>query len=173
MTSSRRATRGNVLIVVLISLTILTLLVVSAIKFTGTNRDAARSKDGANRVSSCAEAARRYLMAQLPINPLSPNPNDINPADSTISFERVIPDSTVAAERSQMGTGHIGAAATSPTIIGISALSVGAARNQVRDLANTVAPGTLGGQYYRVVVRCIEPGTTRESELEFSFRYGI
>ena len=75
--------------------------------------------------------------------------------------------------QSKMATGHYGTAVKSATIVGVSPLAVGAARKQVRDVANSLGPGTLGGQYYRVVVRCIEPGTTRESELEFSFRYGI
>ena len=46
-------------------------------------------------------------------------------------------------------------------------------QNQVRDIANNIAGTTLGGTYYRVVVKCREPVTNRETELEFAFRHGI
>lgn len=161
------------MIVVMVSVAILTLLVVSAIRFTGGNHDAAVMKNRGDQMASCAEVARRYLMAQLPVNPLSPTQNELNPADTTVQFERILPDNDDATKRSVIGTGHLDSPAHAATIVSIAPLSVGAARKQVRDVANSLGPGTLGGQYYRVVVRCIEPGTTRASELEFSFRYGI
>lgn len=170
---NRPAPRGNALIVVLVSVAILTLLVVAAIRFTGGNRDAAVMKNRSDQMASCSEVARRYLMAQLPVNPLSPTQNEINPADTTVQFERILPDNDEAAKRSVIATGHVGTVARAATIVSIAPLSVGAARKQVRDISNSLGPSTLGGQYYRVVVRCIEPGSTRASELEFSFRYGI
>lgn len=171
----RRSPQGNALIVVLVSVAVLTLLVVAAIRFTGGNHDAAVMKNRSDQMSSCAEVARRYLLSQLPVNALSPASNELNPADTTVQFERIIPDADAddAARRSVIATGHIGQPARAATIVGVAPLSMGAARKQVRDLANSLGPGTLGGQYYRVVVRCIEPGSTRASELEFSFRYGI
>lgn len=169
----RPTARGNALVVVLISIAILTVLVVAAIRFTGTNRDAAIMKNKADQMASCAEVARRYLIAQLPINPLSPAGNELNPGDTTVQFERVLPDTTDGPRRSVIATGHIDTPARAATIVGIAPVSVGAARKQVRDISNSLGPSTLGGQYYRVVVRCIEPGSTRASELEFSFRYGI
>ncbi len=165
--------RGNALIVVLVSVAVLTLLVVAAIKFTGGNHDAAMMKNRGDQMASCAEVARRYLMAQLPVNPLSPTTSELNPADTTVQFERILPDNDIASKRSVIATGHVGTVARAATIVSVAPLSVGAARKQVRDVANSLGPGTLGGQYYRVVVRCIEPGSTRASELEFSFRYGI
>lgn len=171
--TSRGSLRGNALVVVLVAIAVMSLLAVGAIRFTGANRDAAGARDRAEKVASCTEVARKYLLSQLPKNALSPTATEINPADSTVQFERVLPDSTVASERSTAATAHYGLPARKATIVGVSPLAVGAARRQVRDVANSLGPGTLGGQYYRVVVRCIEPGTTRESELEFSFRYGI
>lgn len=165
--------RGNALVVVLVAIAVLTVLVVGAIRFTGTNHDAAVMKNRSDQMGTCAEAARRYLLAQLPVNPLSPTATELNPADTTVQFERVVPDTNDAARRSVMATGHVSTPARQATIIGVAPLAVGAARKQVRDVANSLGPGTLGGQYYRVVVRCIEPGSTRASELEFSFRYGI
>lgn len=170
--SQRSSRRGNALIIVLVAIAVLSLLAVGAIRFTGGNRDAALARDRAEKVGSCAEVARKYLLSQLPKNALSPTSTEINPADNTVQFTRVLPDTPVTAEQSKMGTGHY-ATDGGATIVGVSPLAVGAARKQVRDIANSLGPGTLGGQYYRVVVRCIEPGTTRESELEFSFRYGI
>jgi hypothetical protein len=149
----RPAPQGNALVVVMVAIAVLTILVVGAIRFTGTNHDAAVMKNRSDQMGSCADAARRYLIAQLPVNPLSPSATELNPADTTVQFERIVPRQA--------------------TIVSIAPLAVGAARKQVRDIANSLGPGTLGGQYYRVVVRCIEPGSTRASELEFSFRYGI
>lgn len=169
----RPAPQGNALVVVMVAIAVLTILVVGAIRFTGTNHDAAVMKNRSDQMGSCADAARRYLIAQLPVNPLSPGATELNPADTTVQFERIVPDTDDAARRSVMATGHLGSPARQATIVSIAPLAVGAARKQVRDIANSLGPGTLGGQYYRVVVRCIEPGSTRASELEFSFRYGI
>lgn len=168
-------TRGNALILVLVALAVLSLLAVAAIRFTGTSRDAAIAKNRGDQVQSCVEVARRFLLSQLPTQPLSPNPGagDINPADSTVTFERVLPDDPTDAGRSIVATAHFNDPVKKPTIVGISALSIGSSKRQIRDVANNLGPATLGGQNYRVVVRCIEPGTTRASELEFAFRYGI
>lgn len=164
--------RGNALIVVMVSLAVLLLLVVAAIRFTGTSRDSAQAKNKGDQLQSCAEVARRYLLTQLPVNPFSPTSGELSPTP-TLTFERVLPDNAVTAERSRAMSGHYNQTSPSATIVGISALSVGSSRKQIRDIANNLGPATLGGQNYRVVVKCIEPNTTRESELEFAFRYGI
>ena len=59
-------------------------------------------------------------------------------------------------------------------VVAVNAVSMGEASKQARDIANTVTDsgGTLGGKYYRVVVKCHE-GAGRESEVEFLFRYGL
>ena len=75
--------------------------------------------------------------------------------------------------RSQMMTGHYGSPPES-TVVSVNALAMGEATRQARDIANTVTDsnGTLGGKYYRVVVKCHER-SGRESEVEFLFRYGL
>ncbi len=50
---------------------------------------------------------------------------------------------------------------------------MGGSRYQVREMANTLAQTTLGGEYYRVIVSCRHPTSNAESEVEFTFRHGI
>lgn len=170
---SVQSTRGNALLMVLVALAVLSLLAVGAIRFTSVNRDAARAKDRGDRVASCVEVARRYLIAQLPANPLGAADGEINPGDETVTFERILPDNEVDLERSRAYTGHITNPVAQPTIVAISPMSLGSSRRQIRDIANNLGPQTLGGRNYRVVVSCVEPGTTRATELEFAFRFGI
>jgi hypothetical protein len=51
---------------------------------------------------------------------------------------------------------------------------MGASDRQVVDISNKLLAnvGFMGGQYYRVVVKCQE-NSGRESEVEFLFRYGL
>ena len=58
------------------------------------------------------------------------------------------------------------------SVRGVSASKVGGAKSGNRDLSNTIAPPTLGGKPYQVVVACSDP-VAGDLELEFSFRYGL
>ena len=157
-----KARRGNVLLVTVISLAVLMVLVAGAIRFTGTNREAAAIKLRGDRTNSCVEIARRYLLSRLKVYGL-------NPADQ--QFDVKLMDELTEAERSRIKTAHLGQTNLEPVGIASSA-SFGASRRSVRDSSNVIAPGTLGGQFYRVAVKC-EEANGRETELEFVFRYGL
>lgn len=158
-----RAPRGNALMLTLIAIAVLMVLVGGAIQFTNNNRAATAEKLRGDRVGACADAARRHLLSRLRLF----RATSVQILDTTL-IDDPDPDA-----RSQMMTGHYGTAAES-TVVSVSSVSMGEATKQARDIANTVsdASGTLGGKYYRVVVKCQE-STGRESEVEFLFRYGL
>lgn len=158
----KRAPRGNALMLTLIAIAVLMMLVGGAIQFTNYNREATAEKLRGDRVGACADAARRHLLSRLKLFRAT---SELQILDTTLIDD---PDPSA---RSQLMTGHYGGEAEN-TVLSVSAASMGAATKQARDVANTVSGGTLGGQYYRVVVKCHE-SAGRESEVEFLFRYGL
>jgi hypothetical protein len=155
--------RGNALLITLIAIAVLMLMVAGAIQFTHYNREAAVEKSRGDRVGACAEAARRHLLSRLKLFHA--------PGRLTLASELI--DDADPTLRSQVLTGHYGDTAAEATVVAVSPAAMGAASRQVRDITNVMpAGGTLGGQYYRVVVKCRESGG-RESEVEFVFRYGL
>lgn len=156
------AARGSALLVTLIAMAVLGVLVVGAIQFTGTNRAAAIAKMRGDRVSACAETARRYLLSKLRVYGV-----DV----TSLTLEQTLMDDAVASRRSTMTTTHYSEPNAQATVVAVSASSVSSSRGQARDLANRLVKPTLGGAYYRVVVMCKEEN--RSSELEFLFRYGL
>lgn len=156
--------RGSALLVTLIALAVLMLIVVAAVQFTGTNREGAGSKLRSDELTACAESARRYLTAQLQV------------ADQPLAgaVDMQIVDQSAVSERTSLQMAHYdqtdaGMANFAP----VSGQMMGSTRKGARDLANS-APSqtTLGGSYYRVVMKCRDRGA-RESEVEFLFRFGI
>jgi len=158
------APRGNALMMTLIAISVLMLLVVGAIQFTNYNREATAEKLRGDRVGACADAARRHLLSRLKL---------FRATNLQIFDTRLIDDPDPGA-RSRMSTGHYGEAEPSATVVSVNPVLMGAGARQSRDIANVAAAGggTLGGQYYRVVVKCQE-ASGRESEVEFLFRYGL
>jgi hypothetical protein len=159
-----RAPRGNALMLTLIALAVLMMLVGGAIQFTNYNREATSEKLRGDRVSACADAARRHMLSRLKLFRAS--------GDFKLLETKLIDDPDPAA-RSSLMTGHYGGTAQ-PTVVAVDPVLMGSATRQVRDIANAVpgGSGTLGGQYFRVVVKCQE-ASGRESEVEFLFRYGL
>lgn len=161
----RSMPRGNALIVSVISVSILMVLVVGSIRYTGVNREAAAAKQRGDRISACAETARRFLLSSL---------RTFGVTIANLQINRKLPDDPDPSKTSQMLTGHYGTGDTAQaTVVAVSAQSVSASKDQVRDVSNVIAGTTLGGQFYKVTVKCREPGADRESELEFVFRHGI
>jgi Tfp pilus assembly protein PilX len=160
----RAPERGSTLIVVLGAVSLMLILAVGAIRFTGAEQDASIARNRADQLRACAETARTYLLARLRLTGMSP---------ADIKFADPLLDSAVAAERSKVQTGHYGdngAVVSGAEVVAGSGFS--SAARQARDLTNTLAASpTLGGQYYRVVVHCESRGA--ESEIEFLIRFGI
>lgn len=163
--------------VTMIALAVLMVLVVGAIRFTGTNRVAAVSKLKADRMAACAETARRYVLSRLRIFGAAPTELKLDSA-GVVNYT-TIPDDPVASKQTRIGPSHFGEDITTTTsAIGIvQPGTIGASGKTVFDVANTLRDsGGLGGTYYRVVMKCQEPGALgvgRESEIEFVFRYGL
>lgn len=160
--------RGNALLVALIAMAILTMLVAGAIVFTGQNQRAAVSKVTADEVRACAELARRYIISRLKVYGQSA----VAPSD--LMLVQTITDNVTAAERSTISTKHYDQTGpvTASTGALIPASAVGGSQNTVRDMANVITPGSLGGNFYSVVVMCEQP-SGRSSEVEFVFKFGI
>ena len=156
--------RGGTMLVTMIALAVLMVLVVGAIKFTGGNREAAVAKARGDRVAACADAARRYLLSQLAQNGVQV---------TALTLNQVLSDDPSVSERSRMMTAHYQDVAPQPTGALVRSSGFGASARQARELSNS-APDTttLGGSYFRVVVKCAEPGG-RASEVEFLFKYGL
>lgn len=161
-------TRGNALMVVMIALAVLLMLVVSAIEFTGTNNQAAIAKGRADEVQACATVARRVVLSRLKnIGGAAPAIDPMSLVIDTRDSGVVLPDGDWAL------TGHLDDQIAQLTVVQLNASAMGTSRNAVREMANTLGPTTLGGQYYRVAVTCHHKSTNNKSELEFTFRFGL
>lgn len=159
--------RGNALVVAMIAMAVLMVVVVGAIQFTGFNREAAAAKTRGDRLGACTEAARRHLLSRLRVFGIKVTELMANPVN--------LADDPDVAQQTVMSAAHYAGdgGTAGPTIVPVQGSAFGAARKQVRELSNTLpGTGTLGGQYYRVVMKCLEPGG-REQEIEFVFRHGL
>lgn len=154
--------RGSALLVTVISIAVLLVLVVGAIRFTGENREAAGSKARSDRVAACADTARRFLLSKL----------SLYTDPQKIQLNEVLLDQPGSTDRSRMTSAHFSDAAGN-TVKLVSAATMGQGGGRARDLSNVLVQNSgLGGRYFAVVVKCQESGG-RESELEFLFKYGI
>jgi hypothetical protein len=167
MSFKKRAPRGNALMLTVIAMAVLLLLVMGAIQFSNHNREASSEKLRGDRVGACADAARRHLLSRLRLFRAT---NELQILDT-----KLIDDPDPSA-RTRMMTGHYNDALSDiaeATVVGVDPVFMGASGRQVREIANTLpTSGFMGGQYYRVVVKCKET-SGRESEVEFLFRYGL
>ncbi|ATB35657.1 hypothetical protein CYFUS_001071 [Cystobacter fuscus] len=168
MCLEKRAPRGNALMLTVIAMAVLLLLVVGAIQFSNYNREASAEKLRGDRVGACADAARRHLLSRLKLFRAT---NELQILDT-----KLIDDPDPSA-RTRIMTGHYNDTAADiaqATVVGVDPVFMGASGRQAREIANTVpaSGGFMGGQYYRVVVKCKET-SGRESEVEFLFRYGL
>jgi hypothetical protein len=164
----KRSPRGNALMLTVIAMAVLLLLVGGAIQFTNYNREASSEKLRGDRVGACADAARRHLLSRLKLFRAT---TELQILDTTLIDD---PDPSA---RTRIMTGHYNdtkSDTAQATVVGVDPVLMGASSRQVRDIANTVPAtgGFMGGQYYRVVVKCKET-SGRESEVEFLFRYGL
>jgi hypothetical protein len=155
---------GNALMMTLIALAVLLLLVSAAIQFTGANREAAVIKARADETQACADTARKLLLAKL---------RTFGVPAGSLTLDTKIPDSQTTGQEQVARTAHYDAVGVEPVIVKLDSTVMGGSRYQVRDVANTLAGTTLGGEYYRVVVSCRHPTSNAQSEVEFTFRHGL
>lgn len=160
----RLRTRGNTLLITLIALAVLLVLVLAAIQFTGTNKEGAIAASRADEMQACATVARRVLLSKL---------RTVGVTTSSLQLNTQIPSAETTAEQNRLLTAHFDKNTPEPVIVALDSSVMGASRSQVREMANTLGPTTMGGSYYRVVVTCQHPGSKSQSELEFTFRHGL
>lgn len=181
-----QAPRGNALVVSLIGLAVMLSIVAGAIQMTDQNRRAAAAKMRGDQLVGCADVARKHVLARLRRFGVDPSLIQFGAATTgqTITTPNLLPTSPDPQDMMRLSTGHIGAAASSTgdaTVVAVRAAAMGASKDQARDVANTIAEPTLGGRYYRAIVRCTDPlegfandpSRAREVEVEFTFRHGI
>ncbi|MFN7132554.1 MAG: hypothetical protein ACK4N5_10765, partial [Myxococcales bacterium] len=165
---SNRDRRGNVLIVTAVTTAVLAGLAAAAINSSGQERQSAVSKMTSDQLQSCLAAGRQMLLSKLRVYGMNPTSISItNP-------EGIMPDG-----ETRIYTGHMSVAPDgkfcNPTVTGdcdakakghvkiLRSTVAGAARNQVRDVANIgTASATLGGQYYLVTMVCEITGRQAE-----------
>lgn len=167
--------------ITLVALSVLMLLVGGAIQFTNRNREAATEKIRGDRISLCADAARRHLFSRLTLHG--------SPTESFEAFDVQLLDNPDNTARTSMQMAHYGAyvdpedplnSKANLTVKEVSMETLGESKSQVASVGNVFGPGSgsVGGRYYRAVVRCQEPSANpsirgREFEIEFLFRYGF
>lgn len=161
---TNRLRRGNALLITLIALAVLLVLVMAAIQFTGTNKEAAIASSRADEMQACATVARRVLLSKL---------RTVGVAPTSLTLQTKLPSAAALADQNELLTAHLDKTAPEPVIVALDSSSMGASRKQTREMANTLGPTTMGGGYYRVVVTCQHPTSKSQSELEFTFRHGL
>src|SRR6267143_1372981 len=153
-----RPHRGSALPAALIIIGVLALVTVATLRLANISKGQSAKDSRALSQAACIDAARQYLIGRLRL--LSKFPL------TELTFDQAIPV--------ENGTRHTfsGALPVIKSVRGVSAAKVGGAKTGNRDLSNTIAPPTLGGKPYQVVVACSDP-VAGDLELEFSFRYGL
>jgi hypothetical protein len=164
--------RGNSLVVTLTATAVMAVLVVGAIRYTGTNREAASSKIRADEATACAETARRHLLSQLRLFGSPIETLQLDRVNKT-NYKR-LNDAVATADQTIMSISHYDEdPLTAPLSTGVvPANAFSAARASVQEVQNTIRPPVSGG-YFRVVMKCQLKNPVRESELEFVFKYGL
>lgn len=156
--------RGNALLMTLVALAVLMMIVAAAIQFTGTNQQAAISKARADEVQACATTGRKLLLSKL---------KTYGVPVGSLSLNQTFPDGQSTATDKVLRTAHFDSTAVEPVIVKLDSKVMGASRYQVREMANTLAQSSLGGEYSRVVVTCQDPSSNAQSEVEFTIRHGL
>jgi type II secretory pathway pseudopilin PulG len=169
MRSRPAGPRGMALVMALLVVVLATLLVVGAITFTGTERNAAVLQAREDSLSACTQAARNLFLARLRV--LTPS-----------STEQVQLDDAYGQGLIRAGhfTGTPAAPAPgappAPTLTQVERLpasSVGASRGGARDISNTLGDAAEGASWYSVTALCQEYPGGPEREVEFVVRVGL
>jgi len=166
-----RPQRGSALLAALIIIGVLALVTVATLRLATISKGQSAKDARALSQAACIDAARQYLIGRLRL--LSKFPLTELTFDQAIPVENGTRHIYSGHVRQQAGDGTFsGTLPVIKSVRGVSAAKVGGAKSGNRDLSNTIAPPTLGGKPYQVVVACSDP-VAGDLELEFSFRYGL
>jgi hypothetical protein len=155
--------RGSALIAALIIIGVLAVVTVATLQLANISKQASAADSRRLSQTSCVEAARQYLLSRLRLFGLDP---------ATLVLDKSIP---MEAGNRVLRTAHINTVNTTPVVTSVVALPSNLVANTTpksRDISNLIAPPTLGGKAYRVVVACSDP-LAGNMEMEFTFKYGL
>ena len=154
------------LVMSLLVVVLATLLVVGAITFTGTERNASVLQTREDSLSACTQAARNLFLARLRV--LTPG---------TVDQVRLAEAYGQGLIISGHYTGTAAAPAPgAPTLTHVERLpanAVGASRGAARDISNTLGDAAEGAYWYSVTALCQEYPGGPEREVEFVIRVGL
>jgi hypothetical protein len=166
-----RPHRGSALLAALIIIGVLALVTVATLRLAGISKGQSAKDSRALGQAACVDAARQYLISRLRL--LSKFPLTELTFDQAIAVENGTRHLYTGHVRDLGSDGRpVGNIPVIKSVRGVSASKVGGAKAGNRDLSNTIAPPTLGGKPYQVVVACSDP-VAGDLELEFTFRYGL
>lgn len=163
--------RGNVLLITMVALAVLMVLVMGAIRFTGTNRVSAASKLGADRLAACAEAAKFAVLENLAKGT----------SMTDLKIQSTLMDDATPARRTKFISSHYDdtVKVTAVPLPGDTFSDTGGT-----GVANKILAAGGGRAYFKTVMLCGEPDPretdplnpvyppVRQAEIEFLFRFG-
>jgi hypothetical protein len=173
-----RPHRGSALIAALIVIAVMATVTVATLRLASISKGQSLSDARKLSQSACVDAARQYLISRLRL--LSKFPLTELTFDQAIPVENGTRHLYTGHARQNGPDGRPPAWISPPTagtpviesVRAVAASKVGGGKAGNRDLSNTIAPPTLGGKPYQVIVACSDP-VAGDLELEFSFRYGL
>ncbi|HYX90502.1 MAG TPA: hypothetical protein VE782_02985 [Myxococcaceae bacterium] len=164
---ARQAERGFMLVVAMVVLLVATLLVVGAIAFTGSERNAAANQVNNEVLSACTDAAKNLFISRV-------NVLRGNVADVVLDKEIVLGDG--GHEGVNVKRGHFDYSDAGVTISDVRKLpdnQIGAAGSNVQEDSNAVGASPLLLGYYNITAVCTDRATGMQQEVEFTVRLGL
>lgn len=161
MRSRPNAPRGMALVMSLLVVALATLLVLGAITFTGTERNASVLQTREDSLSACTQAARNLFLARLRVL----TPGNVDEVRLTEAYGQGL-----------ILSGHYTGTPAAPTLTHVERVpsnAVGASRGAARDISNTLGDATEGAYWYSVTALCQEYPGGPEREVEFVVRVGL
>jgi hypothetical protein len=152
--------RGSALLAALIIIGVLALVTVATLQLAGISKQSSVADSRKLSQTSCAEAARRYLLGRLRLLDSA--------VPASVTLNRAI---TVETGTRIMRTGHMGNTAVINSVRSVGP-NIVPANTKSRDVANIIARSTMGATGFRTVVTCSDP-LAGDMELEFTFKYGL
>lgn len=153
--------RGHTLVLAMALVVLATLMVAGALRFTGEERSATALQARNDALSACTQAARNRFLSRLRVLPA--NVERIRLEASEESYGAL-----------SLGTGHF--TGTPPEIAHVRRLApseVGASRELVGDISNTLGSATSGAAWYAITALCQESPDGPAREVEFVIRVGL
>jgi len=164
--------RGSVLLLVVVLLAVISLLAAAAVSFSHSELGAARNERSGDELLACADAGRQYMVSRfdmLNISNVAVDPVNVDLNAAGIVDCPNTPD--VPKNARCVRNGHLG---QFMSVDGVTAVAsnAGGDKRAMRDVANTIGGGMLGGKPHKITVHCLDENG-RGTEVEFVVKFGI